>query len=54
MEQKAYVGLTGEEVSQRMAQGLSNKADLKAGRTEAQIVRSSTLWSRLCSTPWAN
>ena len=38
MEQKAYVGLTGEEVSQRMAQGLSNKADLKAGRTEAQIV----------------
>ena len=38
MEQKAYVGLTGEEVSQRMAQGLSNKTDLKAGRTEAQIV----------------
>lgn len=38
MEQKALVGLTEEEVSCRMAQGLSNKADLKAGRTEAQIV----------------
>ena len=38
MEQKARVGLTGEEVSRAMAQGLSNKADLKAGRTEGQII----------------
>ena len=38
MEQKEYVGLTKEEVAQRTAQGLSNKADLKAGRTEGQIV----------------
>ena len=38
MEQKEYAGLTGEEVSRKMAQGLSNKADLKAGRTEAQII----------------
>ena len=38
MEQKVHPGLTGEEVSQRMAQGLSNRTDLKAGRTETQIV----------------
>ena len=38
MERTAHLGLTGEEVSQRMTQGLSNKADLKAGRTEGQII----------------
>ena len=38
MEQKAQLGLTKEEVSQRTAQGLSNKGNLKAGRTEGQII----------------
>ncbi len=38
MEQKVRLGLTGAEASKRMAQGLSNKADLKAGRTEGQII----------------
>lgn len=38
MEQKERLGLTGEEVSRKMAQGLSNRTTQKAGRSEGQIV----------------
>ena len=38
MENKEKLGLTGEEVSQKMAQGQSNRVTQKAGRSEGQIV----------------